>query len=127
MPLIGKKCYEAYHGRKTRCDSCPTCRTLETGKADYEAVPRTGPDGKIMGWIDLYSFPLVDEATGKIKGVIEYVRDATESKLAGESLHEIEEKYRAVIEATDTGFAALDEQGMVLNANLNYARLAGHT
>ena len=42
--FVGKKCYEAYHGRKTRCDDCPTCRTLETGKADYEASPqnRTG-------------------------------------------------------------------------------------
>ncbi|MGD1042808.1 MAG: PAS domain S-box protein [Sedimentisphaerales bacterium] len=75
MPLIGKKCYEAYHGRKTRCDACPACRTLETGKADYEVVPKTGRDGKIVGWIDLYSFPMVDAATGKMKGVIEYVRD----------------------------------------------------
>jgi len=79
MPLIGKKCYEAYHGRKIRCDACPTCRTLETGKADYEVVPKTGPGGKIAGWIDLYSFPLIDEATGKLKGVIEYVREITDA------------------------------------------------
>jgi PAS domain S-box-containing protein len=126
MPLIGKKCYEAYQGRKTRCDICPTCRTLQTAKAEYDVVPKTGIDGKIIGSIDLYSFPLIDEKTGKLKGVIEYVRDSTETRLAGESLHEIEEKYRAVIEATDTGFAAIDEQGVVLNANLNYARLAGY-
>jgi PAS domain S-box-containing protein len=75
MPLTGKKCYEVYHGRKTRCDACPACRTLETGKADYEVVPKTGPGGKVVGWIDLYSFPMVDAATGKMKGVIEYVRD----------------------------------------------------
>ncbi len=127
MPLTEKKCYEAYHGRKTRCDACPTCRTIETGKAEYEVVTKTGPGGKIVGWIDLYSFPLIDETTGKLKGVIEYVRDATETRLAGESLQESEEKYKAVIEATDTGFAAVDEQGTVLNANLNYARLAGRT
>jgi len=79
MPLVGKKCYEAYHGRKIRCDVCPTCRTLETGEPDYEAVPKTGPGGKIVGWIDLYSFPLIDEATGKLKGVIEYVREITDA------------------------------------------------
>jgi PAS domain S-box-containing protein len=79
MPLIGKKCYEVYHGRKTRCDACPTCRTLETGKADYELVPKTGPGGKVEGWVDLYSFPLVDVATGKLKGVIEYVREITDA------------------------------------------------
>jgi len=78
MPLIGKKCYEAYHGRKIRCDACPTCRTLETGKADYEVVPKTGPGGKVVGWIDLYSFPLVDVTTGKLKGAIEYVREITD-------------------------------------------------
>jgi PAS domain S-box-containing protein len=90
-------------------------------------VPKTGTDGKIVGTIDLYSFPLFDESTGKLKGIIEYVRDSTETRLAGESLHESEEKYRAVIEATDTGFAAIDEQGIVLNANLNYARLTSHS
>jgi PAS domain S-box-containing protein len=126
MPVVGKKCYEAYHGRKTRCDVCPTCRTIETGKTDYEAVPKIGPGGKTVGWIDLYSFPLIDEATGKLKGVIEYVRDVTETRLAGESLHEMEEIYRAVIETTDTGFAAVDEHGVLLNANLNYARLIGY-
>ena len=27
MPLMGKKCYEAYHGSNERCDSCPTYET----------------------------------------------------------------------------------------------------
>jgi len=79
MPLIGKKCYEVYHGRKTRCDACPTYRTLETGKAEYEPVPKTGPGGKVVGWVDLYSFPLIDATTGKLKGVIEYVRETTDT------------------------------------------------
>jgi PAS domain S-box-containing protein len=127
MPLVGKKCYEVYQGRKTRCDVCPTCRTIETGKADYDAHAKKGPSGKTVGWIDLYTFPLIDEATGKLKGVIEYARDVTETKLVGESLQESEEKYKAVIEATDTGFAAIDEHGIVLNANLNYAHLTGRT
>ncbi|MEW6428291.1 MAG: PAS domain S-box protein [Thermodesulfobacteriota bacterium] len=36
-----------------------------------------------------------------------------------------EEKYRALIETTDTGFVILDCQGRVLDANDIYARLAG--
>jgi PAS domain S-box-containing protein len=78
-PLVGKKCYEAYHGRTSPCADCPTCRTLETGKADYEVVSKTGPGGKVVGWIDLYSFPLIDATTGKLKGVIEYVREITDA------------------------------------------------
>ena len=62
-PLVGKKCYEAYHGRKERCDVCPTHQTILTGKGAYEVVPKVGPDGKTDGWLDLYSFPLIDTAT----------------------------------------------------------------
>ena len=48
----------------------------------------------MTGWLDLFSFPLIDTATGKTRGVIEYVRDITPRKQAEEalraSLHEKE-------------------------------------
>jgi PAS domain S-box-containing protein len=89
MPVVGKKCYDAYQCRTAPCPKCPTCRTIQTGKADYEVVPKTGTNGKIVGWIDLYSFPLIDEATGKLKGVIEYVREITDvnARRAAEKNH----------------------------------------
>ena len=80
QPLVGKKCYQAYHERKEFCEICPSRRTLETGEADYEIVPKRGPGGEITGWLDLYSFPLLDPARNTITGVIEYVRDITERK-----------------------------------------------
>jgi DUF438 domain-containing protein len=80
MPLVGKKCYYAYHGRKERCKICPTYKTLQTGEEAYEIVPKIGEGNKIIGWLDLYSFPLVDLNTGELKGVIEYVRDITKLK-----------------------------------------------
>jgi PAS domain S-box-containing protein len=110
MPLIGKKCYEVYHGRKTRCNACPACRTLGTGKADYEVVPKTGPGGKVVGWIDLYSFPLIDATTGKLKGVIEYVREITdanarraaEKKLAESPKESADNEVHAVVTTSAT-------------------------
>ncbi|MGE5197023.1 MAG: diguanylate cyclase [Deltaproteobacteria bacterium] len=84
MPLVGKKCYEAYHGRHTVCPSCPSVRTLESAQPSYEVVPKAGPGGKTVGWLDLYSFPLIDTLTGKMQGIIEYVRDITERKKAEE-------------------------------------------
>jgi diguanylate cyclase (GGDEF)-like protein/PAS domain S-box-containing protein len=84
MPLIGKKCYEAYHCRNSHCEVCPTIRSLKAGEVAYEIVPKTGPGGKITGWLDLYSFPMLDKDTGEIKGVIEYVRDITRRKKAEE-------------------------------------------
>ncbi len=86
MPLVGKKCYEAYHGRSEHCKICPTMRTLKNGRAAYEVVPKTGPKGDTIGWFDLYSFPMIDSATGELKGAIEYVRDITEKKAAEDML-----------------------------------------
>jgi two-component sensor histidine kinase len=45
-----------------------------------------GPAGEVTGWIDLYTFPLIDMKTGQMKGVIEYVRDITERKMAEDRL-----------------------------------------
>lgn len=87
VPLLGKKCYEAYHGRTEPCKVCPSIRTLKSEKKDFEIVPLTGSEG-VNGWLELYTYPLVHTRTGKLSGVIEYVRDITERKLAEEKLRE---------------------------------------
>lgn len=80
FPFAGKKCYEAFHGRNVRCKVCPASRTLETGESAYDVVQKHGPGGKDAGWLEIYSFPMIDTATGEMKGVIEYVRDISERK-----------------------------------------------
>ncbi|MGB9893658.1 MAG: sensor histidine kinase [Candidatus Saccharicenans sp.] len=86
MPLVGKKCFAAYHGRDDFCQPCPSLQTLRTLQPASEIVPKTGPGGQVMGWLELFSFPLIDHNTGKLKGVIEYVRDITERKKAQDAL-----------------------------------------
>jgi PAS domain S-box-containing protein len=96
MPLVGKKCYDAYHGRQAQCDSCPSIRTIESGKSAYEVVSKTGPKGAIIGWLDLYSFPMRDSRTGELSGVIEYVRDITDRRKAEVELHGALERYKGL-------------------------------
>jgi len=40
MPLVGKKCYEAYHLRDKACEVCPTRKALETSETAYEIVDK---------------------------------------------------------------------------------------
>jgi PAS domain S-box-containing protein len=47
-------------------------------------------------------------------------------KRAEETLRESEEKYRALIETTGTGYVIMDTQGRVVDANAEYVWLAGH-
>lgn len=126
MPLVGKKCYQAYHLREKPCEICPTRKTLETNRPAFEVVPKTGPQGKIVGWQGLYTFPLIDNVTGKRKGVIEYVRDISKEKQAEEDLKEREEQYRTIIENANDIIWTLDIKGNFTFANQQAEITTGH-
>ncbi len=88
VPLAGKKCFQAYHGRQQPCPVCPTVRALRDGTPQVEVVPLMGSGGQ-SGWLELHSFPLIDP-DGGITGVIEYVRDISERKLLEERLLQVQ-------------------------------------
>jgi len=123
MPLVGKKCYAAYHLRKEICAPCPSRSVLETGKASREIVPRIGEGRKITGWVDLFSFPMFDTTTGALKGVIEYVRDITERVEAEKRLQFMSR----AIEQTTEGIGIADLNGNILFINRAAAAMAGYT
>lgn len=126
MPLVGKKCYEAYHNRRARCETCPTYTSLKAGKAAAEILPKVGPDGKGIGWLEVYSYPLFDAATGQLKGVIEYLRDITERKRAEEALRESEEQYRKIVENTNDTIMLTAPDGKIEYLSPACVRVLGH-
>jgi len=67
--------------------------------------------------------PTYEELEQRIK---ELEQEAVERNRSEEALQGSEEKYRALVETTDTGYLILDEAGRVIDANPEYIRLTGH-
>jgi len=85
--VVGKKCYEAYHGRKEVCENCPSIKAIESGKLEHGIVK--GPGGK--GWVELYCYPVIED--GKATMVVEFVRDITEKVRVQEELERTLRRY----------------------------------
>jgi PAS domain S-box-containing protein len=124
-PLIGKKCFEAYHGRQCQCEICPTVRALETLNSQVDIVPLTGPKG-IEGWLELFAFPLFDNSNNCI-GVIEYVRDITARTLAQEELAKEKERLAVTLRSIGDGVITTDTQGKIILFNKAAEELTGWT
>lgn len=78
LSLVGKKCYKAYHGEDAVCVGCPSVKALESCKPAHAVVPVRDQNGLNTGWLDHYCYPLIDNKTGELMGVIIYARDITE-------------------------------------------------
>ena len=116
-PLVGKKCYKAFHGRQEPCEICPYRQTLETGKAAYKVTPREGKDGAEAGWLEVFTFPITDPATGQVKGVIQHIRDITERQRAEEALQERERFLTSIFASIQDGISVLDNEYNIVRVN----------
>lgn len=103
LPLEGKKCYQCYHHTETPCNPCPTLRCIQSGRLETDIVP--GPSGSPVKWIELYSYPMRDR-TGKVVGVVEFVRDITVRREAELKLRKANE----VLAAREKELMALNQQ-----------------
>jgi alpha-L-fucosidase len=65
------------------------------------------------------------DADHRIIGTLSSGEDVTALRGAAAAQMESEAKYRALIEATGTGYVILDEAGRVVDANAEYVRLTG--
>jgi PAS domain S-box-containing protein len=115
MPLVGKKCYQAYQKRQSPCPQCPAVPTLATGEAHSQVVPYPLEDN-LVRWIDLSAFPLKNPS-GAVVGIVEYVKDITQRKQAEEELRESEAQKRAVLDASIDIVRYVDRDMRVIWAN----------
>jgi PAS domain S-box-containing protein len=124
MPLVGRKCYEAYQQRDSVCPWCPCIRTIKTGEVQADIVPYPSAENQ-LGWIELSGFPLKDEG-GHTIGIIEHVRDITERKMAEDALRESEEKYGNLFQHSYDAILIHDAEGNILDVNQRTLDIFGY-
>jgi PAS domain-containing protein len=105
-------------------------RVAEKRKAHFEQllIEKKGvryEDVRDGMWNDSFINPILDDY-GQVARVVVLGLDITDLKQAEGALQESEAKYRALIDATDTGFVIIDQRGKVFDANQEYVRLTGH-
>jgi putative nucleotidyltransferase with HDIG domain/PAS domain S-box-containing protein len=110
MPLLGRKCFQAYQGLSMPCRPCPAHRAIITGRPHSETVARRGVTGNTLGWLEVYSFPWRDNQEGKIIGVINYLRDITYRLQIEEEKQDSLIKVQKTLDGTVTALASLSEQ-----------------
>jgi hypothetical protein len=80
LPVIGRKCYEAYHGKSKPCEPCPAKISLNNRCVQYEIVPVVEPDGAV-GWREICAFPIFGQ-NADLTGVVVCVRETKGRKQA---------------------------------------------
>jgi signal transduction histidine kinase/DNA-binding response OmpR family regulator len=124
--LVGRTCHEAFRGRATPCPSCPSARAMADGHMHSEAISQEGIAGVTPGFIELFAYPFRD-ALGRIKGVVEFVRDITERKRLERELLRAMHQSDAANQAKSRFLANMSHEIRTpLNAVLGYIQLVLH-
>ncbi|GAB4414736.1 MAG: hypothetical protein OHK0032_10860 [Thermodesulfovibrionales bacterium] len=79
--MIGRKCYEVFHGMSEPWQKCPHHKTVETKKAFVEEL-----EDPHLGGTFLTSTSPIFDTSGNFLGTVHIVRDITEIKLIRERL-----------------------------------------
>ena len=125
LPFEGKRCFECYQKADKPCSPCPTLRCLESGRTETDVVQ--GLPGSGVDWIELFSYPIRNEETGEIAGVVEFVRDITERKKAEEGLRAEKRRLADVLEGTRAGIWEWNVQTGETVFDERWAEMVGYT
>jgi PAS domain S-box-containing protein len=125
LPLEGKKCHLCYHNSDKPCNPCPSIRCIKSGQTEREIV--SGLSGSSVEWIELFSYPIKDQHSGEVNGVVEFVRDITERTQAEKALAASEERFRDLANSLPQVVYEMDINGVITFANRNAFELFGYT
>lgn len=114
---IGRKCYEAYHGRSEPCENCPVLRAIETGgpeigEQNYEI------DKKQKGWQRIFCMPIRDKEEGTFL-VVEYIRNITNERKTSLSMELMKNQIEALSDVIRQKEKEREEKQQMFINNMN--------
>jgi PAS domain S-box-containing protein len=122
---MGEKCYKMYHGRSEPCEICPSIQALKSKKMEMAEVPFQTHD-HMIGTQELFSYPMKN-SSGDIEGIVEYVRDISERRLA-ENQIQIEKKFsESLINSLPGILYVFDQSGRFKRWNRNFEIVTGYS
>jgi len=106
--IIGKKCYEVYHGRQNPCEPfpCLTLKAFQDSKVHEHDTQVVDKDGNTRSFHCSANVALRD-SEGKPTAVLEISRDITDQKGVEQALWESEKSYRTVVENAAEGIVVV--------------------
>jgi histidine kinase len=105
-PRLGDYCYDAYKGRRQKCEICPVEQTFEDGQPHFSEEKGFNKDGTPTHWI-VNTAPIKNE-NGEVIAAMEMSLDVTHTKLLEEELKKSEKKYSAIFDNIPNPVFVLD-------------------
>ncbi len=124
-PRPGDYCYDAYKGRKQKCEICPVEQTFEDGRPHFSEERGFGEDGKPTHWI-VNTAPIRND-NGEVVAAMEMSLDVTHIKLLEEELKKSEKKYSAIFDHIPNPVFVLDMDTLeILDCNASVESVYGY-
>jgi PAS domain S-box-containing protein len=125
--VIGRACHEIFYQSKESCpyDTCPLSKVLaeKTGQAILRRVKVSGRKEK---WEDRIFSPILDD-TGRVRYVIEKIRDVTHVKRLERELSGIKVFMEKFVQSSISSIIAANLRGKILIMNPAAEELTGYT
>ncbi len=120
--LIGRHCYEVFHGQQRPPQNCPFQALIST-KKPQSATMAIEVFGKVYM---VFISPLFDD-NGEIEKILHIARDVTEQHRAKEALRKSEEKFRTVADFTFDWEYWTDPDNKFIYVSPSAERITGYT
>ncbi|MBE0583124.1 MAG: PAS domain S-box protein [Desulfofustis sp.] len=116
--LVGRRCYEVFHGRQEPCNLCPAAAPTENGAAHRYLVRND-----VLGRVFELSVSKIPSADGSISRIVQIARDVTDT------LRQEEERLRlsTAIGQTSEMVVITDVQGIIRYVNPAFTETTGFT